>query len=290
MNSKLYISIGSFFKVHLLLLPLIASSIWGGYFVSFLTAYISALIHEFGHIVTAKILGVKISHIEILPFGICGRLKEDFIKNPNQEIMIALSGPIVSFFIAFFIFICNKCISIPQEVYNYIFPLNLLLGVVNLIPAIPLDGGRVLRAYLTKKLGIVIALRISLFISLVVTGFIICLSVYGLLTYSFNFSLILISSFLLGSLCVEQRTVSKAVLSEILNFRDKLDKNDFSKATVITANNKTPARKILKKLSYDRYHIIYVTDESLNIKRVLTEGQIISALTERGITLRLDEI
>ncbi len=286
--NRFFVSLGSFFKIHILFFPLLAASIMGGYFESFLAAYISALIHEFGHITTAKVFNIKISHIEILPFGICGRLKDNLIKSPDKEILIAISGPFLSFVLALLIYFSKSYIQ--TEIYICIFHLNLLLGAVNLIPVIPLDGGRILKARLTKGLGIISALKISSFISYIFTAIIILISVYGLLVCSFNFSLILISAFLLGNLCIEQKSVSKTVVSEMLGYKEKLTENDFNKAYVITAFSSTPARKILKKLSYDRYYIVYIIDKNLKIKKVVTEGQIIEALTEKGVKIRLDEI
>lgn len=285
---RLYINLGSFLRIHILFLPLLAASIFYGYFDSFIAAYVSAFIHEAGHILAAFFLKVRISYIEILPFGICGRLKDDIIKNPDKEIMIALAGPLLSFTIAYLAHSFKSFIS--QDIYNCIFPLNFSLGILNLIPIIPLDGGRILKASLTKHYGAIPALKISRFISYVLTFFVITISVYGLLIYPFNFSLILISSFLLGNLCTEQKSVSKAVVSEMLRYREKLSESDFNKSCPITALSSTPARKILKKLSYDRYHIIYVLDKNLKIKKVLTEGQVIEAITKKGIKIRLDEI
>ncbi len=286
--NKFFINLGSFFKIHILFFPLLAASILGNYFESFIAAYISALIHEFGHIITAKLTGVKISHIEILPFGICGKLNDSLIKSPDKEVLIAISGPFLSFFLALLIYLLKP--YIPQDIFCCIFPLNLLLGIVNLIPVLPLDGGRILKARLTKSLGTIPALRICLFISYVFTSIIIFISVYGLITSSFNFSLILICSFLLGSLCIEQKSVSKAVVSEMIGYKEKLNENNFNKAQIITAFSSTPARKILKKLSYDRYYIVYILDKNLKIKKAVTEGEIIEALTKKGVKICLDEI
>ncbi len=286
--NRFYINIGSFFKIHILFFPLLAASILGRYSESFLAAYISALIHEAGHIIVAYLVGVKISHIEILPFGICGRLKDNLIKNPDKEVLIALSGPFLSFLLAFSAYLLKPYIS--EDIYNCIFPLNLLLGIVNLIPVIPLDGGRILKAKLTKSLGILPALKISLFISYIFTAVIILASIYCLLVASFNFSLILTGSFLLGNLCIEQKALSKTAVSEILGYKEKLKENNFNNTHIITAFSETPARKILKKLSYDRYYIVYILDKNLKIKRSVTEGQIIEALTEKSIRIRLDEV
>ena len=152
---------------------------------------------------------------------------------------------------------------------------------------LPLDGGRIMRAYLTKKIGSIRAYNISVRFSCIPISLIMGTAVYSLLTNSFNFSLILISAFLLGNLCLEQKNISKNVVSELLNYSTKLDKNALNRSYVITAHQSTSARLILKQLSYDRYYIVCVVDDNLKVTKILTEGEILSAdLTGGTVVLK----
>ena len=76
----------------------------------------------------------------------------------------------------------------------------------------------------------------------------------------------------------------------MLHFSSKLERNRLTHSYVITAHKSTPARLILKKLSYDRYYIVCVVDDRLQIIKTLTEGEIMSALTTKGIRTTLGEI
>ena len=288
MTKKLYINITPFIKLHILFLPLIAASIFGNYHIMFISAYACAMLHELGHIFAAHLSGVKISHIEILPFGICAKLKSEVIKNPSAEIAIAISGPLVNIALALVAFLFKNII--PQNSLVYWEQLNLSLAAINLLPALPLDGGRIMRAYLTKKIGSIRAYNISVRFSCIPISLIMGTAVYSLLTNSFNFSLILISAFLLGNLCLEQKNISKNVVSELLNYSTKLDKNALNRSYVITAHQSTSARLILKQLSYDRYYIVCVVDDNLKVTKILTEGEILSALTQKSIRITLGEI
>ena len=288
MSKKLYINITPYFRVHILFLPLIAASFISNYHIMFLTAYICAMLHEFGHIISSYLLGIKVSHIEVLPFGVCAKLKSEIIKNPSYEIAIAASGPLVNIILSIIAYFFRN--SIPINDFIYWEQLNLSLAAINLIPALPLDGGRIMRAFLTKKIGSVRAYNISVKLSCIPISLLLGISIYSLLTNCFNFSLILISSFLLGNLCLEQRNISKNVLSEMLNYNSKLEKNSLTRSYVITAHKSTPARLILRSLSYDRYYIICVVDDKLQITKTLTEGEVISALTVKGIRTTLGEI
>ena len=62
------------------------------------------------------------------------------------------------------------------------------------------------------------------------------------------------------------------------------------RSVVLTAHSSTPARRILKRLSYNNYHIVHVTDDNMRVIRTLTEGQLLNALTENGIRVLLSDI
>lgn len=115
-------------------------------------------------------------------------------------------------------------------------------------------------------------------------------AVYGLLTHSFNFSLILIGAFLTSNLCNEQKNISHRTLREILDYKTKLTPDSMHRSVVLTAHSSTPARRILKRLSYNNYHIVHVTDDNMRVIRTLTEGQLLNALTENGIRVLLSDI
>ena len=279
-----------FFRINILFFPILAASILGEYLSTFAVSYFCAIIHEITHIAVAHFLGVGISYMEILPFGICARLKSDIIKNPAHEIIIALSGPVFNLLAATCAyFIINSRIS-ANELFTYFFYCNIAMALVNFIPALPLDGGRVLRAILTMRTGSVRAYKLTLKLSRIPIFLLLLTSSYLIITSRFNFSFILIGVFLLSNLCTEQKNVSKIALREMLTFENKLKTTDMNHTTVITAHQTTPARKILKHLSYSSYNIIHVVDDKLRILKTLTEGQIIRALTSQGIRVTLEDI
>ena len=113
-------------------------------------------LHEFGHIITAKLFKMQIEKIEILP---CGFSASFFSYNSSgfpkgfsmQELIVALAGPIVSLILALsfqYIDDTNFTILTKQEiVYS-----NILILIFNLLPLYPLDGGRILKNILNIKL------------------------------------------------------------------------------------------------------------------------------------------
>ncbi len=284
------IRLSSFLKINILFFPILAASILGRYFCAFFAAFLCALLHEVSHVIAARCMGVGISYVEIMPFGVCARLKADIIKNPVREIIVALSGPLCNLAIACIMSVGGRYFLIDAKITEYFIICNLSMAAINLLPCLPLDGGRVLRSYLALKTGAIFAYNFCVKLSHVIVLLLIGGSVYLLLTNSFNFSLILIGAFLLGNLFLEQRNISRQTLKELLLFKDKLGCDKMSHASPLIAHKSTPARRILKKLSYNSYHIIFVVDDDLSILKTLSEGQLIDALTKGSIQITLDEI
>ena len=124
-------------------------------FAASLIFFGSILFHELAHAIVARIEGVGVLEIVLHPFGGLARLRRE-PDTPRAEFRIAVAGPVASFVLAL-VFLALMAISgsLGTEALTPIFFLlffgNLLLAVFNLFPGYPLDGGRVLRAYLWRR-------------------------------------------------------------------------------------------------------------------------------------------
>ncbi|MDQ8727624.1 site-2 protease family protein [Bradyrhizobium sp. LHD-71] len=126
--------------------------------------FLCVLLHEFGHIVTARAFGVPTPYVTLLPIGGVAEL-ERIPEEPWEEFLVAISGPAVNVVIAVALIVfanANLRASAAMGIDNMQIPmvdrlaaLNLFLALFNLIPAFPMDGGRVLRAALASRLGFV---------------------------------------------------------------------------------------------------------------------------------------
>ncbi len=120
------------------------------------------LAHEFGHIFTARAFGVATPDVTLLPIGGVARL-ERIPDKPSEEFLVAIAGPLVNVVIAIalialtpthlsaahFAAIPNSAVAMADRLAE----VNLFLAIFNMIPAFPMDGGRVLRALLATRLG-----------------------------------------------------------------------------------------------------------------------------------------
>ena len=113
-------------------------------------SFASVLVHELGHAVVARRFGVRVSGIELGFFGGAAKL-EGMPRAPARELAIAAAGPAVSLVLAAVGLGFGAVTHVPLVVL--IGWINLVIAGFNLIPALPMDGGRMLRALLAMKLG-----------------------------------------------------------------------------------------------------------------------------------------
>jgi Zn-dependent protease len=145
--------------------------------ISFVLAvFLCVVLHELGHALTAKRFGINTKNITLLPIG--GMASLDKIpESPKQELFVVIAGPLVNVIIAFLLYfivpveeIFNQSFTDAFEIFAsftfqnflfYLFIVNVGLVLFNLIPAFPMDGGRILRALLAMKMNRVKATQIA---------------------------------------------------------------------------------------------------------------------------------
>lgn len=269
------------FSVNLWVLPVFLCSIIGGYSDIFSLAYITALLHEMAHVLSARLLKVSVSEVRIYPFGVNAKLSSNYIRSSEKEFIIAFAGPLMNI-ILFWCSIMFKNV-LGAELSVYCADLNLAMCAINLVPSLPLDGGRMLKSIITSRYGIIRSYNFMLKLSKIIIIILISVSVIFFFVSDFNFSLILISAFLLQNLCAEQQNVSIITLKEILSNRTKLSDAQEYPSKSICVSYDSPARTILKHLSYDYYYIIHITDSDSKIIKTVTETEVLSTLTQKGI-------
>jgi Zn-dependent protease len=127
------------------------------------------LLHEFGHIFMARRFGVHTPDVILLPIGGVARL-ERIPDEPKQELLIALAGPAVTAAIALFLYGLIRLsgndaglgdLSPDRPFLSLLMNVNVYLLLFNLIPAFPMDGGRVLRALLASRMGLLRGTRVA---------------------------------------------------------------------------------------------------------------------------------
>lgn len=134
-----------------------------------LGVFASVVLHEFGHALTAKRFGVMTRSITLLPIGGVAQL-ERMPEKPSEELTIAIAGPAVTVLIVAVLYLALRIAGAPlvqssgTSAAGFVAQLmwvNVVLAVFNLLPAFPMDGGRVLRAALAMRMPFAQATEIA---------------------------------------------------------------------------------------------------------------------------------
>lgn len=255
-----------------------AEAAWQGtLFIAIL--FLCVLLHELGHVFAARRYGVKTRDVTLWPFGGIASM-EQMPEKPGQELIVALAGPAVNVVIAGGLLlwlgtrlnpenlaqIDNPAVSLAAKVAGA----NVILVLFNMIPAFPMDGGRVLRALLAMRLPNARATELAADIG---KGFAIVFAILGIF---YNPMLIIIALFIflaasgeaaqaqLGAVA-QGMLVSDAMITEFQSLGTNATINDAAEALIRTTQTEFP-----------------VVDGSGRLHGVLTRNAMIKAMKERG--------
>lgn len=240
----------------------------------------SLLVHEMAHTLVALLLGVKVRDIEILPFGGQARIEDFTGLEPDVEIYIALAGPLVSLFLAA---LCYFIFPWPnQQMVSFLIRLNLCLGAFNLLPALPLDGGRILRAALSPSRGFKKATRqaalMGQMLGTVLTG----AGIYLCFRNWPGINLIVIGIFLFWAARREKLYLSYAFMRFLINKKAELARMGLLTAHQVVAHPQTRIARILDQAQPTHYLLIAIIDPADNIVGIVGEARLIEILLEKG--------
>jgi Zn-dependent protease len=245
--------------------------------------FTSVILHELGHSLTARMYGVKVRRITLWFLGGVAEF-EEMPRQRGAEAVVAIAGPIVSFVLAA---VCWGLVAFIPPVYGaarlitwYVGALNLMLGLFNLLPALPLDGGRILRSLLALRMPHVRATIVSGNVAKVIA---VLLGVYGLFSYSPW--LIVMAFFIYSAVKAETRYSIVTDLLRGLSVSDlvirDVDMNYLATVRLPVISERADALDAFRLLSQTGAPALLVTDDAGRIAGVITPAQLQRAIQSR---------
>lgn len=241
--------------------------------VFYAISYAAVIIHELSHLSACLILGVRPVSLTLSVFGM--ELKTERIGNESHKAIISSVGPLTSIFIFLICVIWRKIFHKPPAIFEIS---NLCIGIVNLIPTMPLDGGCILKSLLSSRNGILRANRTMVKTGNAITIIMMIVCITNFLTEKFNISVLMFVIFLIYS----RKNLRKLSLWEKKLVLSGEIKNN-GKPRYISVDINCELMSVVEKIS-PSYFLIANVFENGRFKGEITQTHIIQYVSEHGIT------
>ncbi len=283
-----FISFGERIEISIFLVPMFVFSFIYGYGHMLLLAYTFSFLHELAHIFCALFLKVRVCGIRLYPFGICAKLSKGYSPPPEKEFFVAFSGPFFSLVVFWVFSFLNS--SYQNDLFAFCMDINLAICFLNLVPALPLDGGRMLKSILSARFGIIRSFVFLRRLSLIMICLLFAFALFLIFVSGFNFSLILISAFLFQNLSFEEQSISMLTLKEIMYSKQKANFLDNFRTKNFCFSEDCLASSLLRHLGSDYFCLVFVMDKDFKVTKVLTETKVIDELLSKGLRIKYKDI
>ncbi|QEK12297.1 hypothetical protein FQB35_07855 [Crassaminicella thermophila] len=261
-----------------------------GYIKYLVIAFFVILLHEGAHVYMGNLLGYKINSIEIFPFGGVVRMEADIAINPQHEIMIAISGPILNLIMVFLGYYILNIFQLSNEKFLFFIYSNLSIGIFNLLPILPLDGGRIGRAYLAYFIGFKKSTKFVVILSKVISCVLFLYGCYAVKYNKFNIYILLLAIFLYIAAHKEYKMAAFIFIKEVTQKRQHLLCNGVLNTKYLIAVKNTPIKDVMNQFVPRKYHIVTVMDADCKIIGVLTENDVLNGLVKYGLNASLEKL
>ncbi len=267
-------------------IPLVAIT---GCYVQYIPTYISIVLHELAHMAAAAFYGCGTVSLKLMPVGLNADIDTGNCSR-RDRVVIYSAGPAMSFFLSAAAYLAYVLLSKDLQYLYFISLVNFYLAVFNLVPAIPLDGGRILQEILNDSMGLITASKYIRFVALLLSVIVTAAGIYQMTAGSMNFSLFIIGLYFIIYFYSGKMEASLMNIKQLLYRRQRLLSKGIYQARDLVVLKGTRLGAVLKALDYDRFHFIYLMDENLKLLRIITENEIIDFLLKHPEDMTFEEM
>lgn len=241
---------------------------------------VSVVLHEMAHLLFAVYFRYQISAIEILPFGGVLHMEHNQFIEKHRLICIALAGPVMSLMLAYI-----------GRGNAFFYEANMMLGLFNLLPAIPLDGSKVFRACLSCFFS----RRTTLYI-LLYASYGVCIGLIAKIVYDiwfqgiYQISLLIIVVFLLMQTRKENNNERFFLKKLQLRKKMQLARVGFLTSICYTVHTDMFVHELLKKMNHEQHGLVFILDEQDQIRGIFSELELWEQIVAKGIHIQFGEL
>lgn len=270
---------------------LLGLAVAAGYYMEALILLGSLAAHEIAHLAVAWVLGLHVEELVLTPFGGMARLDSALETDPQAETSVALAGPFQSFFLAGLAVFLSAEGMWDQRLMRFFFEVNANLAFFNLIPALPLDGGRALRGLLAQRWGY---RRVTRWMGW--SGRVCGIVMIGAALWVLGRTGELVAAPLVAGAFIglgagkELDAVSFRSYGQFLRKRERLAQRRVLAARQLVAVEGTRLREVVEHLASRRYHVVLVVNRSLHPLGTLHEAELMDAFQEIGPEVPVEQL
>ncbi|KIL36414.1 Zn-dependent protease [Cohnella kolymensis] len=274
---------GIVFRLHPLFVLVMLASVATGRFLELATLFVIVLWHEFGHMAAALRFGWTVREVKLLPFGGVMEVEEAGTLPVREEVWVAIAGPLQNAVLALAGWLLGLAGWVDIGWSDDFVRANVLIGLFNLLPVLPLDGGRILQAWISLHVPYHRTLLWTARISLVFSGLIVAAAVYPVLNGGLlQLNLLAVGIFLCYSNWYYMRNVPFVFLRFLVHRSERsehrMNEGTLSRPIVITDDR--PLFNIIRLFMKEQYHLVYVMKRG-KIAKVVPEKTIIDGFLGR---------
>lgn len=269
---------------------LIILFIFADMFGKVLLVFSAILGHELAHAQVARHLGVKVEKVELLPFGGVAHIEGLGVVSARSEIMIAAAGPAASLVLAAIAYSGIVYGGQWRDVSEFYCKINMMLAIFNLLPGLPLDGGRILRAWLTSYINYKKATMVVAGISKGISCCLVAVLLYQYISDStINLTFLIAAIFLYTTAKSELQVAGFRTLQILSRKKTELIRRGVMGTTYFTVLNQMLLKDLVKLFAADQYCIIRIVDKECNLCGTVTETEIWDELPNKGLYATVGE-
>ncbi len=242
---------------------------WLGRMQVYCAALLSIFLHECAHACAAWMLDVPVEDIRLHVFGASLTLACDLQDDPKTEIAIAAAGPAASFVLS--LLFHALYVLKPLEFFRLMYLYGFFFGMFNLLPALPMDGGRILRAAASGR-GAARAHTLTANLGIAMGCGMIALACMAWRAYGVNFTLLCCGAVLMLSARSEKRKKGRYLLSAHAKAA-MVQRGKILPVETIAVSKDLPLERLFSKLGAGKYHHIEIYDEVMQKVGQLDELQ-----------------
>lgn len=242
--------------------------------------------HELAHLLTAKAYGFKVVGLELFPFGGAAYCDDLFEGRKLEESVMALAGPAFNVVLLFGAQVLRWNGMWTGELANDFVRYNFWLATFNLIPVLPLDGGRVLRALCAEGFGFV---RTTKFLAWAGKWLGVLFALYGIILWGNGkftegpLTFIILGGFFWFAGSKEISAAHITFLRQLTRKKEELVKKGLMRSKWLTVHRNTPLVRIVEEFTPDRYAMVSLTNEEMGLGKILTETDVVEGMMREGI-------